>query len=471
MKNPKLLFAFLLLTSCVVGPDYKQPETKLSNSWFSKFSKSDINSSNEINQLWWRNFNDPVLDELVEMAIKNNLDLKISNSKIIEARANIDEETAKLLPKVNATGTASRSSKFVNPVSPDVHRPFNVINAGLDASWELDFFGGVIRAREAAKAVFESNVEAKNAVLISVEGEVARNYMQLRNIQNQIELNKKSIIALTEIVELEESRKDVGLISDIDLEKTKIELSNLEAELPDLETAINGAALRIEILLAKQPGELRDLLKPTYPEFPELNKKLIISAPIDLLRNRPDIKQAERDLAAATALEGLAISAMYPKLSLTGFFGFQSNKSGNLLRSTNRVFAVGSSISMPVLDFGSVKANIKVFNARKEQAFFNYQSTVLKALEDVENSLTAYINKSNKIKSISKSAALSQKVLELNKDKKNSGLISKIDLLRAKIDFYQNHIILIQNQTDLNNSIITLYKALGGGWSTQNNDK
>jgi multidrug efflux system outer membrane protein len=465
MKNLKIFFLFLLLTSCVVGPDYKKPETKVNNYWFTKFTESNVTLSNETEEKWWKNFNDPVLDQLVKIAVENNLDLKIATSRIMEARANIDEKTAKLLPQVNATGSATRSSKFVNPISPGTHRPFNIVNAGFDASWELDFFGSAIRAREAAKAIFESNLEAKNAVLISLIGEVARNYMELRNFQNQLELNKKSILALAEILELEESKKEVGLISDVQLEKIKIELANREAELPDLETALNSAALRIEILLTKQPGELRELLKTSYPEFPELNKKLIISAPINLLRNRPDIKQAERDLATATALEGVAIAAMYPKLSLTGFLGFQSNKTGNLLKSTNRVFAVGSGVSMPILDFGSVKANIKASNARKEQAFLNYQSTVLKALEDVENSLTTYVNKSNKMKSITNSAVSSQKILELNKVKNDSGLISEIDLLRAKIDFYQNHIILIQNQTDLNNSIIALYKALGGGWN------
>jgi NodT family efflux transporter outer membrane factor (OMF) lipoprotein len=475
MKNLKIILTFFIITACAVGPDYKKPETKAPGFWSSLGSfftvGLDVDIANQKSEKeWWKNFNDPILNALIDEAIANNLDFKIAESKVAEARSNITKETAALFPQVNASGSLSRSSKYFNPLAQTKRKPISLYQAGFDASWEIDLFGGVIRAEEAAKALFESSGEARNSALVSLTAEVAKNYMELRNIQNQIQFNQKIISNLEEIIRLESSRRDAGLISDIEVEKVNLEILDRKSTMLDLETSLNVAEFRIEVLLARQPGELKKLLKPQLMQFPNFNETIILKAPAQILENRPDIRKAERDLAVATALEGVAVSELYPKISLTGFFGFQNLKSGNLLKSASNAFSTGAGVNMPILNFGSVRANIKVFNARKEQAFLEYKSAILKALEDVENALTAYSNQFNKMKYLGSSMSSSQKISGLVEGKYNSGLISKTEFLRSKIDFYQTHIILMQNQTILNNNTIALYKSLGGSWKVANQE-
>lgn len=466
MSKKLFIFVVLSLSACVVGPDYKTPEVKTPDSWVSadKFKEEQPKISENVDQKWWKNFNDPVLDQIIEMVIENNLDLKIAQSKIIEARTNISKEESYLAPQITAESSGTRNSKYFNPVNPNRRKPITLYDAGFDASWEIDLFGGVQRAKESFWALFEAAREDKNSIQISLIGEAVRNYIQLRGLQDQIALHKKIADALKQVLELSEARNNAGLISDIDLVKTRTDLLNEKALLPDLDASLTSAALRIEILAGKNPGELKELLQAKTFSSLQIDKDVIINAPVNIIRNRPDIKEAERNLASATALEGVAISERYPKISLTGFFGFQSTNSGNLFKRSSKAFTLGSAVSLPIFDFGGIESDIKVARAKKEQALLTYKSSILGALEDVENALTSYANNQDKLRIGINNLKVNNLSAELSEDKYKNGLISLPDLLTSKVNLYRVHNSLIQNQTDLNISLVTLYKALGGGW-------
>lgn len=458
----KYIFLLSILTSCIVGPKYKEPKTDTPQSWFSLKNHKEVKQSRQKNSSrWWENFGDETLNQLITSAIQENLDLKIAYQKIDEARANLSEKDSKLYPRVNAGASASRSNNFTNFAQPNKKTIFNNFSTGFDASWELDFFGAAYRSQQAYKALFKAENEAKNWMLISLTSEVAKNYMEFRNLQNQVELTKKSIINLEEIIKFNEDKNKAGLISAIDLSKSKIELINQKAILPDLQSKLSASEFSIEFLLGKQPGELENLLNLHNKFLPNLQEKLIIIAPLEAIRHRPDIKKAEQELKSATELEGIAITQMYPKVSLTSFLGFQNNRSGTLLKSQSKAFALGGAVSLPILNFGEIKANIKIYNSKKEQALLNYQKFVLLALQDVENALTSYSNQQKILDQTSEALQNSQLIVKLNKEKYKQGLISFADLLKAQNDFYQIHQQFVQNQTNFNNSAIALYKAFG----------
>ncbi len=455
----KTLIIFTILSSCSVGLDYKKPKIDAPQSWFS-FSSQKTTSNRQ--SRWWENFGDETLNQLIATAIQENLDLKIAYQRIEEARANVDEKTSYLYPKINAGASASRKNNFTNFSNPTKRTIANNFSTGFDASWEIDLFGSARRGEATYKALFEAENEAKNTALISLIAEVAKNYMNFCTLKNQINLTTKIISDNEEIARLEKIKSNAGLISEVDLHKTKIELINKKITLPDLETKLLRSQFAIEILLGRQPGELQDLLyNPDNKFVPTWQEKLAIKTPIEIIRNRPDIKKAERDLQAATELEGVAIAGLYPKISLTGFLGFHNNKSGQLLKSQSKAFSIAGGISLPILNFGEVKSNIKIYNSQKEQALLTYQKVVLLALQDVENALTSYSNQQKILVEMVKALENSQLIVKLSEEKYQQGLISLPQLLQEKINFYQIHQQLIQSQTNFNNSVIALYKSFG----------
>ncbi|MES2962016.1 MAG: TolC family protein [Pseudomonadota bacterium] len=460
------LLTFLFFTNCrylpPIGEKYKKPETKMPTVWDSV--KKDENSEyGEIEKNWWENFQDPILNKIIELAVKNNHDFKIAQSRVVEARANVTTATSELGPKVNATASASRKNNYIIPFAPDTHTIFNLFTAGFDASWEIDLFGANYRSRQSAKALFEASDEARNYILVSLIAEVVKNYSDLRAAQNELFLQKQIDVARVMILQLNESKKSAGLLSDIDLGPIKIAMLDSKSDLLESEARVAIALYNLEFLLGKRPGEMKNFFGE-IGEVPVLRKGVIVDAPVSLLRNRPDIKQAEREFAAATEMESYSVARVFPKLSLGGFFGFYNTKSQNLLQSSSRVFSADAQITMPVLDFGGVFAGIKIADERKKQALITYEEKVNKALLDVESSMIGFIKESQKFDLIMQSGEVQEMVHKLNSRRQNSGLMAQVDYLQSQLNLLQSEKKLNSERLEFAKKTVALYKSLGGGW-------
>jgi NodT family efflux transporter outer membrane factor (OMF) lipoprotein len=469
-----LFIALLVLaTSCSfippVGENYEKPKTEMPQKWAS-LKNQDQSHFVAIETKWWRNFDDPILDLLIEIALKNNYDFQIAQSRVLEARANISEKTSNMLPKVNARANGTRMNNFFNPVNPNRRPIINFFTAGFDASWEIDLFGGNYRARQAAKALFEASDEEKNYIAISLIAEVVKNYANLRNAQNQLFLQKQINQSYQEITQLNEEKKLVGLISEIDFGRIKIEMLNNLENLASAEADNEISLYNLELLLAKKPGEMKNFLGD-FGEIPIIRKDIIISAPLDLLRNRPDIKQAERQLESSVAMKGYALAQVFPKISLTSFLGFINTKSGSLFNSPSRSFSLGGGVTTPILNFGGLSAGLKISDQRKKQALLNYEAKVNQALADVEISMVNFVKEDEKLLLNLQSFEIYEMIVKLDKERSDKGIISYVEFLRSKIDFLQSKQKLNQTKFAFSEKTVALYKALGGGWSEEIKNK
>jgi NodT family efflux transporter outer membrane factor (OMF) lipoprotein len=467
------LLTFLFFTNCrylpPIGEKYKKPETKMPAAWDSV--KKDENSEfGEIEKNWWENFQDPILNKIIEQAVKNNHDFKIAQRRVVEARANVTTATSKLAPKVDATASAARKNNYIIPFAPNNHTIFNLFTAGFDASWELDLFGANYRSRQSAKALLEASDEAKNYILVSLIAEVVKNYSDLRAAQNELFLQKQIDAARVTILQLNEAKKSVGLLSDIDLGPIKIAMLDSKSDLLESEARAAIALYNLEFLLGKRPGEMKNFFGE-IGAVPILRKGVIIDAPVSLLRNRPDIKQAEREFASATEMENYSVARIFPKISLSGFFGFYNTKSQNLLQSSSRVFAADSQITMPILDFGGIFAGMKIADERKKQALIIYEEKVNKALLDVESSMIGFVKESQKFDLIIQSGEVQKMVHKLNYGRQNSGLMAQVEYLQSQLNFLQSEKKLNAERLEFAKKTVALYKSLGGGWEVFSNSQ
>ncbi len=465
MMKKILPILFLFLASCnhlpAVGEDYKKPEIEMPSKWDSL--QNDELALEKIEQAWWLNFQDPVLERVIDMAIKNNRNLKIAQSRVLEARANLKAETSKLGPTASASGSASRKNNFVNPATPETHTIFNLFTAGFDALWEFDLFGANRRSRQAAKASFEAAQEEKNYTLISLIAEVVKNYSDLRLAQNQLFFQKRIDASYQEIIALDKEKKEAGLLGEIEFSRIKMALLSSKSDLADAEAKLASALYNLEFLLGKKPGEMRDFFGEMN-EVPILRKDLVLDAPASLLLNRPDIRQAERQLQVAVELKGYSIAQIFPKISLSGFFGFYSTQSGELFKKSNNVFSAQAQLSTPILDFGGVIAGMKMAEERKQQALLTYQDAVYKALSDAESSIASFIAEYEKLALNLQSYELSKMLAELDYKRCKEGLISYRDRVYSYIDFLQAEQKLDAAKAEFLVKTVALYKALGGGW-------
>ena len=453
---------FLLISACgfvpPVGEKYKKPETKMPKAW-----NSGENNFAKIEQDWWKNFDDPILNQAIAIAIENNYDFKIAQSRVLEARSNVTSETSKLGPKVSASAGASRQNNYIIPIAPKSRKIYDLFTAGFDASWELDLFGGNYRSRQAAKALLEASNEAKNYILVSLIAEVVKNYSDLRAAQKKLFLQKEIENSYSEIVELNEQKKLVGLLSEIDFGRLKIAMLNSKSDLADAEAQNIVALYNLEELLGKKPGTMKEFFGDAA-EVPTLRKKIIIDAPVSLLENRPDIKQAEHELAASVELKGYALAQLFPKISLSGFLGFYSTKSGSLIQPSSRAFSSGTKVTMPILDFGGVWAGKKIADQRKKQALLSYEEKVNKALMDVESSFANFAAEDKKLIIHSESFKISTMINDLNYQRYENGIISYVEYLQSKIDKLKAEQKLTAVKADFVNKTVAVYKSLGGGW-------
>jgi NodT family efflux transporter outer membrane factor (OMF) lipoprotein len=454
-----------LLSGCTVGPNYQPPRLDVPAQWTSPPAGGETNlPPTEI--AWWKTFHDPEFNSLIERGVRSNLDLRMAGARVREARANRGVVAADYWPSADAAGSYTRerlSSTGFPPFPPGTALNYDIYQAGFDAAWELDVFGGTRRAVEAANAGVSAAEYGRRDVLVSLLGEVGRNYVQARSFQRRLAITRSNIAAQQDILGLTRDRFKAGLTSDLDVRQAETLLATTEAEVPSLETGFKESAHRLGVLLAQPPGALLAELSQEMP-IPVAPPEVPVGLPSGLLQRRPDLQRAERELAAATAQIGVAVSDLFPKFSLTGNVGLQSVSAGDWFSSGSRFWSFGPTAQWRLLDAGRIRANIRVQNARQEQALSQYEKTVLGSLEEVENALTAYAQENFRRQALSRAVASSQQALDISSQLYQNGLADYLRVLEAQRSVYQNQDALAQSDAAVALSLVALYKALGGGW-------
>jgi multidrug efflux system outer membrane protein len=459
------LGALAMLGGCAVGPNYHPPETATPAQWSSPLAGGETNNA-PADAAWWKKFNDPELDSLIARAAQSNLTLHAAAARVREARAARGVAAADFGPTVNTSAAYQRERLSANgfpEFPPGIPLDGNVYQAGFDAAWELDVFGGTRRAVEAANASIVSSEFDERDVLVSLQGEVARDYIGARGYQRQLAIARQNIAAQQEVLDLTRDRFKAGLSGDLDVQQASALLAATQAQLPPLEAGFKQSAYRLGVLLGLPPGALVDELSGDAP-IPATPPEVPAGLPSDLLRRRPDIRVAERNLAAATARIGVATADLFPKFSLTGDVGLQSIGTSDWFTGGSRFWSAGPTVQWRIFDMGRIRANIRVQNARQEQALAGYELSVLGAMEDVENALTAYAKEQTRHESLVTAAEASQQALDISQQLYKNGLADFLRVLDAQRSLYANQEALVLSDRDVALDLVALYKALGGGW-------
>ncbi len=494
------------LSGCMVGPNYQRPETEMPANWAEKPSSATATQPSDADlAVWWKTLDDPMLDSLIERAVESNLNLQIAAERIREARAQRGVVAADLWPQVNVgTGysykgnsqnaspklESSAGGTSPGPISikpgegggpptitiqpgssggaatPTIQRfsqDQNLFQAGFDASWELDLFGGTRRAVEAADAEIQAAEEDWRDVLVVLASEVARNYVEARGSQRRILVAQANIKAQAETVTLIESLFAAGVVNELDLAQARAQLAATRSQIPLLETAWRQSTHRLGVLLGQEPGALLAELAESRP-VPAVPPEVPTGLPSDLLRRRPDIRRSERQLAAATARIGVATADLFPRFSLNGSFGSQTRDIQHFLDGRSLFWSVGPNMSWPIFDGGRIRSNIEIQNARQQQLFSSYRLVILTALQEVEDSLVAYEQEQIRHEHLAESLKASRRALDLANELYSRGVADFLSVLVSQRATYEAEDQLVQSETAAASRLIALYKALGGGW-------
>lgn len=460
----------LFLSGCVIGPNYRTPIVEMPLTWRSETASGVKKGAAEANQLseWWKTLDDPLLSRLVEEAIANNLDLKQAQARMRESRARRGLSNAESLPTVKAGIGDSRNRSSAEIGAGDSHTS-RTLSAQLDASWEMDLFGGNKRAVEAATATSEATLENVRDVQVSLLAEVVLTYIEIRSYQAQIINNRSTIVSLEESCQITNWRNQAGLVSQLDTEQAKLNLEQTKAQVPTLLNKLAQAKNNLALLLGRSLGGMDELAEAMA--VPVARVEVAIGVPAETLRQRPDIRRAERQLAAASAQVGKAEAARYPKLSISGTIGLQASSIGNLLNPNAFIYSLANNAVMTIFDGGRLKQQVEIQNALYDQALITYQSTVRSAVRDVENALVACAEEQNRRRILADAVSAAEMATHLATTQYSAGLIDFATVLDSQRSLLSIKDQQIQSEAAVTLNLARLYKTLGGGWALDSPEK
>jgi multidrug efflux system outer membrane protein len=466
-----LVAVFALLPACVtVGPDYEKPQITTPDAWTQAIA---VNADTQpALQSWWIIFNDPMLNDLIQRARESNLDLRVAISRISEARSRLGISKSAELPDITLGGGVSRTrqsddGEFAQLAPADGFESQSLYEAGFDATWEIDVFGGIRRRVEAAGAEFEATVDEQRDVLVTLLSEVALNYIAMRSAQQRLQFAAENVASQEHSLELARSRFNSGLTSKLDVAQATSNLGDTRAAVPLLEIRRVQALNRLAVLIGIPAGSLQKEFASVAPiPFPPENELIGLGVPADVLRQRPDIRAAERQLAAQTARVGVATAELYPRFGLSGVIGLQSQNAGNLFSSASEAWSVGLPFQWNVFSGGRIRSDIAVQEERATQAGLQYRQAVLIALEEVENSAVSFSQQQTRFYILRDTVASSQEAVKLVTVQYETGLTDFNNVLTTQRTLFgqQDKLSVAQAERSLN--LVALYKALGGGWNT-----
>jgi len=458
----------LLLSGCAVGPNYKRPQVAVPRQWTVAAARGTSAKPIEKEE-WWSSFQDAELSSLIERAAKQNLDLKLALERVEEARAARGIARSAYFPSIDASASATRNrQRVIAPVVPGsvkiVPAEFNNFQGGLGASWELDVFGGIRRGVQAASADVAAAEENGRDVRVILLGDVGRVYAQLRGFQRRLEIANKNIKTQQDTLDLTRARAKAGLATELDVSRAAAQLESTKAVVPTLLGGIDVSIHRLSVLLGEEPGALKSELENASP-IPAAGPDVEVGLPSDLLERRPDIRRSEAQLAAATARIGEAKADLFPRFVLTGAAGRQASQLHDITLGAGNFFSVGPGISLPLFTGGRIRSNIAVQNAREREALVSYQSSVLNALEEVQDALVNYAQEQERRDRLNEAAQQSQVAVDLATEQYKAGLTDFLSVLDAQRELYADEDQAVQSRTNVTTDVIALYRALGGGWN------
>ncbi|MCE3233149.1 MAG: outer membrane protein multidrug efflux system [Rickettsiaceae bacterium] len=450
-----------VLVGCKVGPNYKQPQFSIQDKFHAKETKSVSNE--KIGEKWWTVFNDSLLNEVIDDAVKKNNDIKIAIANIDQAKALRKISTAGLLPSLNADTSAARN-KYSDKLS--TVGKANTFNASLDASWEIDLFGKNRRSVEAATARLEAAEAQKNAVMLSIMAEVAKNYFEVRGLQKHIDVSYRSVGLLKELEKLAEAQFKSGLVTEFDVSRARGERESFEASIPNLEAEVQAGIYRISLLTGKEPEYYLEkmLANPSLPTPPDI---VPIGMRSEILRRRPDITVSERKLAAASADIGIATADLFPSISLTGGIGTGARVFSDLFTGGSGAYSLAGALQWSVFNSGANNARIDVARASSKSALAEYEKVVLSALSEVETSLARYGSEWQTLKQLNAAVKTRKEGYRIAKLRYEAGQENFLVILDAERSLITAQDKVIQSETSILTDLTQLYKALGGGWQTE----
>lgn len=454
--------AMLGLAGCMVGPDYSPPTPTIGSAWIGSVSTSEVDGE------WWRSLDDPVLTELVEAALHNNMDIDEASARVREARANRDAVRGRGLGQVGVGASAAETRTSANgalPVSniPGFEPEFPLLDLGFDASWEIDLWGANRRAVEGAEARIASVEESRRGVMLQVIAEVVRAYIDLRTAQNLRESALRDAAAQQEVAWIVDDRFRVGSASRFDVTRARAQARTTAAAIPGFEADAAAATYRLALLLGRAPEAMEPIRTGAAP-LPTGRPDLAVGLRSDLLRRRPDVRQAERELAAATADIGVATADLFPRVSLTGVASQQARDTGDLFSNDSLRFQVGPTLRWPIFSGGAIRARIRAADARADAAAIRYERSVLAALTDSETAINRFAAASRTQSEREEARLEASEAVELARRRYVGGEDDLTVLLQAQSAHSQAERGSIQARAAELQQLAALYKALGGGW-------
>jgi outer membrane protein, multidrug efflux system len=492
----------MCLLGCTVGPEYRPPDPPAVPKWKDQAAQGSLaDQTSNPDPSWWLSFNDPILTELIEKGIKNNLDIQQAVIRVLEARQSIATARAAGLPMLNGNASYQReqlgtkgileskgayqelntlanrlkpynatvpglSNDILNGGSQALNQftaPVNLYQYGLDASWELDLFGRVRRSVEQARAQSQGQSEALNDALIVLESEIVQSYVQLRGAQAQKASQEENVKAAEENLDLTQRRQRNGLTTELDVDQARTQVDDTRRQLPAYDGQVQQAMNALSLLIGDGPGAVDEQLRESKP-VPPTPEIVDVGVPSALARRRPDIRQAEAKLHAATANVGVAVASFYPDISLTGNIGMRALDASYLTNWASHFYSAGPAVSLPIFTGGRLTAGLTLARAEEREAALSYRATVLNALREVEDALVAYRVDHASRDLLQETLDSAQVTWDLARNQYDYGLSSYINVLNAESTVLSDRQALVQANVQLVNDIVSLYRALGGGW-------
>ena len=455
----------LVLSSCTVGPDYHKPATTMPSGWTrpapGPATLPSMATTRPVELIaWWKSFGDPKLDRLVEEAINSNLGVQQAEARIRQARAQRGIDASAAWPDVTANGSYTRAHALTGTGKG---ANSNLYRAGFDASWEVDVFGGVRRNVEAADADIVATVEDRRDVLVTLLGDVAATYIDMRGLQERIDIARQNLATEQHSADLTRLKFEGGFVSGLDPANAQAQIASTRATIPVLESLVRQDIYTLSVLLGKEPGALVDELE-VQKSIPTTPPEVPAGLPSELLRRRPDIRRAEAQLHATVARIGVATADLFPKFSLTGSAGLSANTLKGLSNWDNRSWSFGPSVSWDIFNAGRVDSNIQVQEALRDQSMLTYKQTVLIALKDVESSLVAYAKEQEHRAALADAVKANQHALDLANLLYTNGETDFLNVLTAQRSLLAAQDAYSQSTRTAATNLVSLYKATGGGW-------
>jgi len=467
MKNRSiaivLLGAACVYAGCAVGPNYHPPQPS-APAQFSNGVQPGVTTNQPVTN-WWAGFHDEELTKLVGWAASSNLDIRVATANLLQARALRLSAKADFLPVVNGVASYnnvkySQAALFDFSGTP---RQQELYDIGFDATWELDIFGRLRRARAASFAAVEAADSARRDLFVSVAAEVARNYFDVRGGQNELAVLRRNADNQNETLKLTQARLDAGSGTDLDVARARAELNDTLAAIPPVESSIAHAMHRIGVLTGRQPEAMAEELRAAGP-IPALPDVVAIGDPAQLLRRRPDIRAAERNLAAATSRIGVAVADLFPRVTFNGAIGLEASSFSRLTGPASDTRSFGPSITWAALDYGHVRSRILAARAQADSQLAQYEQAVLTSLEETENALVDFGRARARQDFLAESVKASQAAADLARSRYDNGASDFLTVLDAERVLLTAQDQLAQTQTTTATALVAVYKALGGGW-------